>query len=1140
MRSRLLYIAVAICCAFPLAPSIAGVPDNGGPYNARFLEGGIGIEREIGDADPIKRAGAPFTYRLWVKPRARQPGPVTIMALGDRNTDECRCLLLERGKLGFRMGETSIASRAAVDPGRWTHVAAVSDGRTLALFADGREVARKAAPVIATGRSIAIAPTGAGVAHFGGSIVGATVDDVALSPARIEEEARRPPAFDLVQMLDVGVGWEWQKRANIGLFQQQDPWTLPRATTPASKPVAKPLPTAPAVEAIAPALWRINGWRLAAAPDVKADGASLSRPGYDASGWHVATVPGTVLTTLVDRGVYPDPYHGLNNMAIPESLARQDYWYRTRFTVPPAARGKRLRLRFNGINYASEIWIDGRRVGATKGAFTRGVFAFEVTPGETTIAVRVSPPPHPGIPHEQSIRGGVGENGGQLAIDGPTFVATEGWDWIPGIRDRNTGIWQSVELEATGDVRIGDPQVITDLPLPRIDSADIHLAVPVLNDSGTARRVTVTAKFGDVAVLRDVEAKPGETMVRFSPATNAALRIANPTLWWPNGYGDASLHQLALTVSADGVESDRKALRFGIREVSYELSLFDAGGKLRRVDVHQTDGRLRGERLIDVRHVAIKQTPNGWVESLTAAGERSPAVRDIAATSPFPHLTLRVNGVPIAVRGGNWGIDDSLKRVSRERLAPFFRLQKEANMNIIRNWMGNNNEPEFFDLADENGMMVMNDFWQSTQDFQVEPQDPALFLANARDTVSRYRNHPSIVIWFGRNEGVPYPLLNEGLDDVVAELDGTRWYTGSSNVVNLQGSGPYNYRPPEGYFTTLASGFSVETGTPSLSTIDSIEASVPQGDRWPLSDTLAYHDWHFGGNGDTKTFMAALDAMFGPATSLADFERKAQMMNLETHKAMYEGFLGHLWTKNSGRLLWMTHPGWPSNSWQIYSSDYDTHAAYFGAKKATEPLHIQLNLPGNELVILNTTRNDALDLIASVRVTDLTGRELFARAEPVDAKANRATTLPTVPLARLHETAAMLLVTLKLTAKDGAVTSENFYWRGRDAAAHRQLTAMPSVQLAAKLSPPVIDEDDRSVSVTLSNPSMTPALNVKLTLRDANGARVLPAFYSDNYVALMPGESRTVIVRSPVAAGQVAAVSLRGWNVIEADVPVSR
>ena len=727
-----------------------------------------------------------------------------------------------------------------------------------------------------------------------------------------------------------------------------------------------------------------------------------------------------------------------------------------------------------------------------------------------------------------------------MAIDGPTFVATEGWDWIPGIRDRNTGIWQPVTLKARGDVRILDPQIITDLPLPRTNEADIYINVPIANDAAVLRKVTITAMFDTVKVSRTIDAPPGESIVRFTPATDAALRIKKPRLWWPNGYGDPALHDLKLTAAVDEKVSDSISTRFGIREVSYELSLFNSKGVLRRVDVHKTDGMLQGDRLIDVSHAAIKRTPTGWVESLTPNGETSAAVRDIPATYALPHLALRVNGVRIAAKGGNWGMDDAMKRIGRDRLAPYFRLEREANLNVVRNWMGTNTEPEFYDLADENGIMVLNDFWQSTQNFQVEPQDPALFLSNVRDVVKRYRNHPSIVVWFGRNEGVPYPALNEGMDDTFAELDGTRWFTGSSNDVNLQGSGPYNYRPPAGYFTDLASGFSVETGTPSLSTLEAIEASVPPADRWPLSDTMAYHDWHFAGNGDTKTFMAALETMFGAPTSLPDFERKAQMMNLETHKAMYEGFLGHLWTKNSGRLLWMTHPSWPSNAWQLYSSDYDTSASYYGAKTANEPVHVQLNLPGNELVVVNTSQTDQPRMTAIVRVTSLDNRQLLEKTLQLDAPANATTMLDPIPLTALFAREPMVLVDLRLNAADGTPVSRNFYWRGQDIAAYRALGAMPQAKLATSVTTSIDPSGERVVTAILRNEGNVAALNVKLTLLCAGGARILPAFYSDNYLAILPGEQRSVTIRSGADAAAPAALTIRGWNVASGNVQIAR
>ncbi|WP_298195811.1 LamG-like jellyroll fold domain-containing protein, partial [Novosphingobium sp.] len=949
MSSRVLVSAAMMLVAMPLA---AEVGPEAGPWDARFVAGGVGIERQLPAASRLLSAESDWTMLGWIRRDA--PAAGTIVAMGG---DARSVALSADGLLIATTGKTVARSERGVESGRWTHVAVVRAGNRMTFYIDGRPAGSGPASGVAADRRIAFAPVLKGQPHLAATVVGLGVDDTALTAAAIARAAAAPPDFAAAHVWEVGRGWEWQFKANTGYWRPQDPWTLPRGKAMFDAPVAKPPRPAPALEDRGDGRWQVNGWTLAAAPGVTGTGDQLSRPGQPGSGtWLAANVPGTVLGTLVDRGVYPDPYRGLNNMAIPESLARQDYWYRAEFDLPAAAEGRLAQLVLNGANYASEVWINGVRAGDLTGAFIRGQFRFAPVPGRNAVAIRVSPPPHPGTPHEESVSAGPGENGGQLAIDGPTFVATEGWDWIPGIRDRNTGLWQPVELRLTGPLEIGDPAVVTDLPLPRTDSADIHVMVPVRNLGAAPLDATVTVAFDGIEVRRTERIAPGESReLRFTPANEPALRVAHPKLWWPNGYGDPVLHTMRITASGPAGPSDQRSLRFGIREVSYDLGLMDRTGRLARVNVQTTDGRLAGTPLIDVTHPNIWQTPRGYAASLTAAGERSPAVTPVTDYAiPEPHLALRINGVTIAARGGNWGMDDAMKRVSRARLEPYFRLHREAGANIIRNWMGTNTEPEFFDLADENGLMVLNDFWQSTQNFQVEPQDPQLFLANARDTIARYRTHPSIVLWFGRNEGVPYPLLNEGLDRAVFELDGTRWFTGSSNTVNLQNSGPYNYRPPEQYFTDLATGFSVESGTPSLATREAIEAMVPAPDRWPIGDTLAYHDWHFGGNGDVKTFMETLERRFGAATSLADFERKAQMMNLESYKAIFEGMQAHLWTRDTGRMLWMTHPAWPSNHWQIYSSDYDTHGSYYGFKTAAEPLHIQLNLPDNTVTVVNT------------------------------------------------------------------------------------------------------------------------------------------------------------------------------------------
>ena len=1128
------------------APQPLAATANFGPYNAEFLRGGVGLTRPLAPAATALSADAPWSLGGWVRPDQDASSAVVIAAVGNHDPTACRCLLYGPRGFALRLDDKTLLEAAGpVRRGEWQHVMATFDGDVARLYVEGEERGALRAHTPPGAATFSLAPESAndpsGDHHYAGAVANFRLAAGALAASAVKDEAHDRPLFGLVPMHHVGVGWPWQEKAWRGLLEPQPAWTLPRGTAPPGRTRAALPPPAPVLEPRGVDTWALGRWRLIPAPDTAATPVQLAESGFDDSRWYQAIVPGTALTTLIANGVYPDPDIGLNNLAIPESLNRQDYWYRTEFDVPAALAGRRLALTFKGINYAADAWLNGRPLGRVRGAFIRG--RFDVTgllrPGATNaLAVRVSPPPHPGIPHEQSVAAGPGENGGNLAIDGPTFIASEGWDWIPAIRDRNTGIWQDVELHAEGALRLLDTQVVSTLPLPRTDSADLDIRIPVANDGSAPRRGTLSATIGSIRVELAREFPPGVTEVRLTPADYPGLHVSHPRLWWPNGYGQPELYELAVELRSDDGGSDRRSARFGIREITYDLSLFDHRGVLRRVEVDPTLARADGIRAIDVAHEAIKRTANGWAESLTIAGETSRAVREAPFPSLAPYLLIRVNGVAIAARGGSWGTDDSRKRISRDRLEPYFRLHRNAHLNIIRNWLGQNTEDVFYDLADEYGMLVLNDFWASTQDFQVEPQDPALFLANAADVIRRYRNHPSIAVWFGRNEGVPQPIINEGLADLVASLDGTRYYTGSSNAVNLQGSGPYNWQPPEKYFTTLAGGFSVEVGTPSFASLESIRRWIPEADRWPLGDTYAYHDWHFGGNGDTKSFVANMASNLGAATDLVDFERKAQMMNYDAYRAIFEGFQSGLWTRNSGRLLWMTHPAWPSNAWQIYTSDYDAAAAYYAVAHACEPLHVQMNLPGYELAVVNTTREDARHLTLRARVLTLDGAILHERTETVDGLANSVRTLRPLPLPDLLASAGVALVELSLRDPGGRVVSENLYWPTASGANAGRLSALARQPLSVAATATPAD-GGMDVRIRLKNPGTTVALMTRVTLTDGNGDPVLPAYYSDNYVSLLPQQEKTVIARCPGPAGACTAVSVRGFNVGDAHVPIA-
>ena len=901
-----------------------------------------------------------------------------------------------------------------------------------------------------------------------------------------------------------------QLSTNFGLPSPQPKETLPVSSVPVQFPerVAK-TPVQTVLRPVSGNAWEItSGWELCEGDKVMTDD------------WYNATVPGTVLRTLVDQGVYPDPYYGLNNLVIPEDLCRKDWWYRCSFELSEDMLSKEtLELLFNGINYKADIWFNGQKIGNIAGAFIRGRFDItDLAKAENTLAVHIFPPANPGIPHEQSPRSGGGKNGGALCLDGPTFFCSEGWDWMPGVRDRNIGIWQDVQLIATGGISLGDTQVITDLPLPDVSYADLSVLTSLKNSTSSEKSVILEGKVGDIAFTKEVDV-PAETEVEvcISAADMPQLRMKNPKLWMPNGYGDPNLYELELRCLEESEVSDVQTTRFGVRELSYELTVDAPSAKGLRIEHNPLADNHLGE-ILD--HRMLRDTLGGLHIPSLAEGIKVEDLDVIPNDGMSPYLVIKVNGVRIFCRGGNWGMDDMMKNVSREHLEPYLILHKEAGFNMIRNWTGASTSETLYELCDEYGMMVWNDFWLSTEGFNLNPLDEDLFMRNAVDVVRRFRHHPSIAIWCPRNEGYATETLERRLSAMIQEEDITRRYHPNSRRCNLRWSGPWHYYKDAGvYYSYDAHGFNTELGSPSVPTAASMRKMMPEADQWPISDTWHYHDLLDG----LTEYVNAVDRLYGKAESLDDFCRKVQLINYDSYRAMFESWNSRLWGDASGVLLWMSHPAWPSVEWQTYSWDYETFGSYFGSRKACEPVHVQMNLDDHDVVVLNTTTSPLDDMKVTLTCYDLAGKKISAKTvKDIDVPANSRKDLFKAELEGIN---GNFIVRLVLSDRKGKVVTVNDYMmRGEGTEDFKALNSVGKAQIKARK----VSSQDGVLRYEITNTTGNIAFNLKFNLCDEKtGEIILPAYFSDGYFHLLPGEKRTLEVHSP----STGAIMVEGYNV---------
>lgn len=837
-----------------------------------------------------------------------------------------------------------------------------------------------------------------------------------------------------------------------------------------------------------------KGWYIQSSENVKEQGGLISSAEFKPAGWMAAVVPSTVMGNLVNDKVYKDVFVGKNFASIPEDQFKNSWWYRTEFSIPSKNSVKYVKLQFDGINYRANVWLNGKLVAKSDtllGAFRQ--FELNVTgtarPGEKNIlAVEVFPP----VPGDPTMG----------------FV-----DWNPKSPDRNMGLFREVKVRLTGDVSVNFPFVKSTVDLKTLKSAKLTVSAEVKNNTSEKVNGTLVAEAGTIRFTQNVSLEPGENkLVTFSPAEYKELNIKNPRLWWTNDFGTPELYDLKVSFHHKGQVSDTRETRFGIREVSDYIN----------------ENGYRGYKL---------------------------------------------NGRKILIRGGGW-VDNLFLDNTYENYKTQVEYARHMNLNTIRleGFWGNNED--LYNLCDENGILIMTGWscqweWPASLGKEVDefggiktPEDIQLISKSWQDQIKWLRNHPSIFVWVYGSDKLPRPELEKNYQEILKQDDPTRpflasakgWTSAVTGKTAVKMLGPYDYVPPQYWYVDKkfggAYGFNTETGPgPQIPALESMKKMFPAESRWPASKNEVW-DFHCGGNAFSTVdrYNDILNNRLGTPATLEEYCTKAQFMNYEGMRAMFEAFASNK-PNATGVIQWMYNAAWPKLWWQLYDYYLMPNAAFYGAKKACEPVHIQYNYGTGGVEVVNQTERSFKKLNAEVRVFNPDMSEKFSKKLLLDLYPD--STQKTLILPEISGLSKAYFVDLRLLDAKGKVISSNFYTLStqpddldsaktnwyitplKGYADFTLLNSLANVQLKVKHKFGR-EAKGRYVSVELHNPSDKLAFQVDLNLKKGQGGEaLLPVFWEDNYISLLPGEKRVIkgYFEEKDLAGAKPVLTVEGWNV---------
>ncbi|MEO6232684.1 MAG: glycoside hydrolase family 2 TIM barrel-domain containing protein [Ferruginibacter sp.] len=838
------------------------------------------------------------------------------------------------------------------------------------------------------------------------------------------------------------------------------------------------------------------GWQCINITKVKGGGEKISIPSYSLKGFIDATVPGTVLTTMLNNKMVPDPFYGMNNDKIPDIYNTGSdyytYWFVKNFTEKTSKPGEQVWLNFRGINYGCDVYLNGHHLNDKTfyGMFLRqqyNITEWLAKDGKNRLAVIVYPPDPVGNPN-----GGQGGDGTIAKNVSHQYVA--GWDWIQPIRDRNTGIWDKVTIEKTGVVNVQNVHVITEVPGKRFvedkqQPAIIKVSAELLNSTNNASSGTLEYEMAGEKISKKITVPANEKITVALPDFN----LEQPKLWWPSGYGPQNLYGVDVKfITEDKQTSDAEHENIGVREITTTWN-----------------------------------------------------------TTTFSR-EVKVNGQPIFIKGGNWIISDEMLRFTDERYDAEIRFHRDMNLNLIRIWGGALTErPEFYNACDKYGMLVMQDFWNSgdcngrwVDPMKKEdqwtrrkyPDDHALFLNSVTDQVKMIRNHPSLALWCGGNEITPpEDILVAMRDSILPMLDGTRYLVEYSNSDSMSynpfggnGDGPYGIQDIKSFWQHQTYPFNSEVGSVGIGDYTSLERFIPKQNMIvpdfenKKTDSVWQYHKYIGYDQYINPY--------GKPKDVKDFAAKAQLVNYDQYRALMEGFSAHMWKWYTGTIIWKTQNPWTALRGQMYDYYLDPNACLYGLHNGSEAFHVMCNPADGMVMIVNNTFEAKHNIMLQVKAYDMEGKEklitqVFSEIEPTRAKKY----LSVKPiLDKLAKDKGVFLY-LSLLDENQVLLNDNLYWMPDSTGNYTGLQQMKKVVpviTAKKLT-------DGKIEVTMSNAANNPIafFNRISVINATTKKRILPSFYSDNYISVLPGATKKIIVDYTPVANEKAAIDVYGWNV---------